>query len=140
MGRFAARRGFVSTVGSGLALYETALLSFGLVLGYLGLLRAPGPLVFWSLCVTLLLAFSLRGVGPLWKAARAALIRARPRVVDVFLVLAALAAFYVIGLQVARDWTIGTENFDGLAYHIPRALLWFWHGDFRPWPAPTWQQ
>src|SRR5436190_21759019 len=100
MGRFAARRGFVWTVVAGLALYGTALLSFGLVLRYLGLLRAPGPLVFWSLFVTLLLAFSLRGVGPLWKAARAALIRARPRVVDVFLVLAALAAFYVIGLQV----------------------------------------
>ena len=48
MGRFAPRRGVVWTIVAGLALYETALLTFGLLLGYLGLLRAPGPLVLWS--------------------------------------------------------------------------------------------
>jgi hypothetical protein len=140
MGRFAPRRGFVWTVVAGLALYETALLSFGLLLGYLGLLRAPGPLVFWCIVTALLLAFVLRGVGPAWKAARTALAGFRPRLVDALLGPAALMIAYLIGLQIARDWTVGTENFDSLAYHIPRALLWFWHGDLRPWPAATWQQ
>jgi hypothetical protein len=60
--------------------------------------------------------------------------------VDAGLAVAALLTAYLIGLQVARDWTAGTVNFDSLSYHIPRALLWAWHGDFRPWPAPVWQQ
>jgi hypothetical protein len=140
MGRFAPRRGLVWTVVAGLALYEFSLLFFGLILGYLGWLRAPGPLVFWSFVALLLIAFALRGVGPIWRAARAALFRVHSRPVDALFALAALASFYLIGIQVAHDWTVGTENFDSLAYHIPRALLWFWHGNFHPWPAATWQQ
>gem|GEM_PF-1864193 len=140
MGRFAPRRGVVWTIVAGLALYETALLTFGFLLGYLGLLRAPGPLVLWSFLGALLLALAVRNLGSTWKAARAALAGVRPRPVDAFLGLVVLATAYIIGLQVARDWTVGTVNFDSLSYHIPRALLWSWHGDFRPWPAPYWQQ
>jgi hypothetical protein len=140
IGRLAPRRGFVWTVVAGLALYEFSLLSFGLILGYLGLLRAPGPLVLWSIVAALLLGLAVRAVGPAWRAARAALAGARPRPVDALLGLAVLATFYLIGLQVARDWIIGTVDFDSLSYHIPRALLWTWHGGFRPWPAAVWQQ
>ena len=140
MGRFAPRRGVVWTVVAGLAVYEFSLLYFGFTLGYLGLLRAPGPLVFWSLVATLLLALAVRGAGPTWRAARAALRDVRPRPVDALLVLVILVALYLIAWQIAVDWIVGTQNFDSLSYHIPRALIWSWHGDFRPWPAAYWQQ
>jgi hypothetical protein len=140
MGRLAPRRGIVWTVVAGLALYESALLCFGLLLGYLGLLSAPWPLILWTLVAAILLALAVKGVGPAWTAARAALRGIRPRPLDAFLGLAALTTAYLIGLQVARDWTDGTVNFDSLSYHIPRALLWAWHGNFRPWPACVWHQ
>ena len=139
-GRLAPRRGFVWTVVAGLVLYQSVLLSVGLLLGHLGLLRAPWPLVFLSLVTALLLALAVKGAGPAVMAARAALTGIRPRAVDAGLGVAALITTYLIGLQVARDWTVGTVNFDSLSYHIPRALLWAWHGDFRPWPAAVWQQ
>ncbi|HEY3122550.1 MAG TPA: hypothetical protein VGK70_00635, partial [Thermoanaerobaculia bacterium] len=140
MGRFAPRRGVVWTIVAGLALYETSLLTFGFLLGYLGLLRAPGPLVLWSFVGALLLAVAVRNLGSTWRAARASLAGIRPRPVDACLGLVVLITAYLIGLQVARDWIVGTENFDSLSYHIPRAILWSWHGDFRPWPAAYWQQ
>jgi hypothetical protein len=139
-GRWAPRRGFVWTVVAGLAFYESALLSLGLLLGHLGLLRAPSPLVLYSLLTALLLALAVKGAVPTWRAALAALAGIKPRAMDVGIAAAALITVYLIGLQVARDWTYGTVNFDSLSYHIPRALLWSWHGDFRPWPAPVWQQ
>ncbi len=139
-GPLAPRRGFVWTIVAGLSLYQFVLLFVGLLLGHLGFLRAPWPLIFLSLVAALLLAPAVKGAGPAVRAARAALTGIRPRAVDAGLGVAALITTYLIGLQVARDWTIGTVNFDSLSYHIPRALLWAWHGDFRPWPAPVWQQ
>lgn len=139
-GRLAPRRGLVWTVVAGLALYESALLSIGLLLGHLGLLRAPRPLILFCFVTALLLALAVKGAGPTWRAARAALTGIKPRAVDLCFAAAALLTAYLIGLQVARDWIYGTVNFDSLSYHIPRALLWSWHGDFRPWPAPVWQQ
>jgi hypothetical protein len=140
MGRFAPCRGLVWTAVAGLALYEFCLLFFGLLLGYLGLLRAPGPLVFWGVVASALLAFSVKGVRPIGRAARAALSGVRPRPVDALLGLAAVIVAYLLGLQIAKDWTVGSTDFDGLAYHIPRALVWFWHGDFRPSLTPNWHQ
>jgi hypothetical protein len=140
MGRLAPRRGLVWIVVAGLALYESALLSVGLLLGHLGLLRAPRPLIIFSLVTAVLLALAVTGAAPAWKAARAVLARLKPRAVDVFFAAAAIMTVYLIGLQIARDWTLGTVNFDSLSYHIPRALLWSWHGSFRPWPAAVWQQ
>lgn len=140
VGRLAPRRGFLWMIVAGLALYETLLLSAGLLLGHLGLLRAPWPLVLFGLVTVLLLALAMKGAGSAWRAARAALAGIRLRVVDASLGVAALILAYLIGLQVGRDWTAGTVSFDSLSYHIPRALLWAWHGDFRPWPAAVWQQ
>src|SRR5258708_7092544 len=140
LGRLAPRRGFVWMAVAGLALYESALLFFGLLLGCLGGLRAPWPLGFWTLAAIVLAVFAARGAAPAGRAARSALAGVRPRPVDALVGVAALLIVYLIGLQIGRDWTAGTVNFDSLAYHIPRALLWSWHGDFRPWPAPEWQQ
>jgi hypothetical protein len=128
------------TVVAGLALYEASLLSFGLLLGYLGLLHSAESLVLWSLVAVLLLALAGSGVGPAWRAARTSLAGVRPRPVDVCLGLSALLMACMIGLQVAQDWTVGTLNFDSLSYHIPRALVWTWHGSFHPWQAGVWQQ
>ncbi len=139
-GRWAPRRGIVWTVVAGLALYESALMLFGLLLGSLDLLRGPGPLVLWSVVGVVLLAFAAKGARPALKAARSSLEAARVRPGDLLLGLAVLATAYLIGLQVGRDWTEGTASFDSLSYHIPRALLWAWHGSFRPWPTAVWQQ
>ena len=124
MGLLAPRRGFLWTVVAGVALYESALLYFGLLLGHLGLLRAPGPLILWTLVASLLLALALRGAGPARRAAWAAVADLRLRPVDICIGLAALTTAYLICLQVSRDWTIGTIDFDSLSYHIPRALVW----------------
>ena len=140
MGRLAPRRGIAWTVVAGLALYEFLLLSLGLLLGYLGLLRAPVPLILWSLVTVVLLALAVRGFGALRRAARGAMAGVRLRPMDAGIGLAALMMAYLIGLQIVRDWTHGTVDFDSLSYHVPRALLWTWHGDFRPWPAAVWQQ
>lgn len=140
LGRFAPRRGFVWMVVAGVALYESLLLFFGLLLGYAGGLRSPWPLRLWSLVAALLAVFAARGAVPAWKAARSALAGVRPRPADALVGVAALVTVYLVGLQIGRDWTAGTVNFDSLAYHIPRALFWSWQGDFRPWPAPEWQQ
>lgn len=139
-GRMATRRGCVWTVVAGLALYESALLIFGLLLGSLGLLRAPWPIVLWSLVAVVLLGLAARGARPAWNALRSALAAVHLRRGDLVLGLAALATAYLIGLQIARDWTEGTVSFDSLSYHIPRALQWARHGDFHPWPAARWQQ
>jgi hypothetical protein len=139
-GGLAPRRGFVWTVVAGMALYESALLCSGLLLGYLGLLREPGPLVFWILVTASLLFLAVRGAGPAWRAARGAVTDIELRALDLCLGAAAVITVYLIGLQVARDWIKGTENFDSLAYHIPRALQWAWHGNFRPYPTAEWQQ
>src|SRR6185369_15066846 len=140
LGRLAPRRGFVWMVVAGLALYESLLLFFGLLLGYAGGLRDPWPLRLWSLLAAVLAVFAARGAVPARKAARRALAGIRPRPVDALVGVAALITVSLIALQIGRDWTVGTVNFDSLAYHIPRALLWSWNGDFRPWPAPEWQQ
>jgi hypothetical protein len=140
MGRFAPRRGLAWTAVAGLALYGSSLLFFGLLLGYLGLLHAPGPLVFWTIGVSVLLVFAVKGIGPIARTARATLSGIRLRPVDVLLGLAAAMMAYLIGLQIRKDWTVGTTEFDSLAYHIPRALVWFWHGDFRPSLTPNWHQ
>lgn len=140
MGRFAPRRGVVWMVVAGLALYEFLLLSFGLLLGYLGLLGAPGPLVLWGLVAAVLLASAVRGVGPAWRAARAALAGVRLHPVDACLGLAVLAMAYLTCLQIARDWTEGSVSFDALTYHIPRALVWSWHGNVHPFPTADWHR
>ncbi len=139
-GRLALRRGIVWTVVAGLALYESALLVFGLLLGYVDLLEAPWPLALWCLAALALLGLAAWGVGPFWNAARAALASLRLRPGDAFLGLATLATAYLVGLQIARDWTEGAVTFDSLSYHIPRVLQWAWHGSFRPWPTAVWQQ
>ncbi len=139
-GRLAKSRGIVWTVVAGLALYESALLVFGLLLGYLGRLRAPWPLAFWCLAVLALLGLAAWGARAFWNAARAGLASLRPRPGDVFLGLGVLTTAYLVGLQIARDWTEGATAFDSLSYHIPRVLQWAWHGSFRPWPTAVWQQ
>jgi len=140
MGGFASRRGVVWMIVAGLAVYEASLMAFGYLLGYLGLLRAPGPLVLWSVVGTLLLVLAVRNLGSTGRAARAALAGARLRPVDACLGAVILLMAYLIALQVTQDWIEGTANFDSLSYHIPRALQWSWHGDFRSWPAAYWQQ
>jgi hypothetical protein len=140
MGRLAARRGIVYAAVAGLALYESGLLSTGLLLGYLGMLRAPTPLLVWGSAALALLAFAVAGFRSFCRAARAALTGARPRPVDALLAISALVAGYLVMRQVAQDWIIGTWNFDSLAYHIPRALQWSWHGDYREQAVPQWQQ
>ncbi len=136
----ARRRGILWIVVAGLAMYESVLLASGLFLGSVGLLRAPAPLVLWSVVAAGFLVLAARGAGSVWAAGRSALHGVRLRPVDLLLGPAALATALLMGLQVARDWIEGTIAFDALSYHIPRVLLWARHGDFRPTLSPVWQQ
>jgi hypothetical protein len=73
MERFASGRRLAGTAVAGLAVYGFSVLFFGVLLGYLGLVRAPGPLVFWTIGMSVFLVFAVRGVGPIARTARAAL-------------------------------------------------------------------
>lgn len=142
-GRGAARRGVLFTAVAGPALYQAILLGVGLALGHLSLLAAPVPLVVLGVVATGLVPLARSGsrelgvaLAPHLAAARRALGSADGRLLALG---AALATSFLL-LAAAQDWTVGTTQIDGLTYHVPRALLWGWHGDFSPWPASQWQQ
>jgi len=87
----------------------------------------------------LLLVAGIAGAPSLMQAIRA--VRYRPMWKDIPIVAA--IALLILNLHrqvVGVDWSLGTGSFDSLGYHIPRALLWSWHGNFKPWRASVFQQ
>lgn len=70
LGRSAPRRCLAWTV-AGLALYAAALLSVGLLLGYLGFLHTPVSLALWTLVAGLFFGLAATGAGPVWRTVRA---------------------------------------------------------------------
>ena len=87
----------------------------------------------------ILVVMALGGIAPLLRTIRLGF-QWHPRLIDVPLALATLLALALVATQVAFDWIVGTGQFDALVYHIPRALLWSWHGGFDPWRTAQWEQ
>ncbi len=139
LGSAAPRRGVVWTIVAGLSLYQILLLCIPLTLGHLSVLSSATMRATLGAASAVLLWMALRGTVPLFRTACAAL-RWHPRLIDAPLGAAALLVFAFFAIQVVSDWTVGAGQFDALVYHIPRALLWSWHGGFEPWRTAEWTQ
>ncbi len=68
------------------------------------------------------------------------LIRYKPMWIDIPIVTGVALLLSNLHHEVVHDWSIGPVFFDSVHYHIPRALLWSWHGNLKPWRAQVWQQ
>lgn len=137
-GRCAPSRGFAWCVVAGLAAYETTLLCTALVLGHLEILFPP----YYSGVL-----FTAGGIAALFAiAALPAIVRAiasiryRPKLVDPLIAGGLYLFGHITYWAIRFDWTEGPAFFDSLAYHIPRTLMWSWHGNFHPWATAVWHQ
>lgn len=131
--------GGLSGAIAGLLVWQAAVTGSGLLLGHLGLLE---PFAFGAVhaafvlaCAGLLARPGANGPGQLRPLGRILRTR-RGRV------LAALGGLVLAALLVptVEALAFGIRDFDGLAYHVPRALLWARHGGFVPFETPIWHQ
>ena len=137
-GRCAPTRGLAWCVVVGLAAYETTLLCTALVLGHLEILFPP----YYS--TVLFAAAAITGLCAIWSlpsTLRAITsVRFKPKFVDLLIAISVFLFFGVTYISFLFDWTEGPNFFDSLAYHIPRVLMYSWHGNFHPWPTAVWHQ
>jgi hypothetical protein len=92
----------------------------------------------FSLVAIILGVISIRNVPALISSLKA--IRYRPAWVDLLLIACVWNSIKLIDVSLVNDWSTGTASFDGLNYHIPRALVWSWQGSFEPTGTNIWQQ
>jgi hypothetical protein len=137
-GRCAPSRGFAWCVVAGLAAYETTLLCAALVLGHLEILFPPiysKVLLAAGSVAALCAAYSLPAL------VRTCLsIRYKPKLVDLLIAGSLYLFGHITYWAFWFDWTEGPTFFDSVAYHIPRTLMWSWHGNFHPWATAVWHQ
>jgi hypothetical protein len=137
--RYASKHGFSWCLVAGLVMYQVSLFTITLSLGHLGLLA---PVYYRTVMVALSGILVLAGAAGAPSLIRAiGAIRYTPTWMDIPVV--ACVAVLLLNLHrqvVGVDWSLGTGSFDSLGYHIPRALLWSWHGNFEPWRASVFQQ
>jgi hypothetical protein len=126
------------SVVAGLAVYEVFLFFTALLLGHLGVLDGPWYRIIFATATALALIGGCRKLPAVFSALKQ--IRYRPHYADILVVLCVLRAMQLLHNEWHNDWSYGTPSYDGLHYHIPRALQWLWHGDFRPYPTTIWQQ
>lgn len=136
--RAATSRGLLWITVSGITLYHVTNLTLALVLGSLGVLT---PLVYRGAILALMVGFLLSGLG----GARILLsevrrIRYSPQWVDLIIAVALLVAAWNIYVEYRFGWARGPVYFDAAHYHIPRALLWSWHGTIDPFDTSEWVQ
>jgi hypothetical protein len=137
-GRSAPKRGFAWCIVAGVAVYQAAIILPLLILGHLEILF---PIYFRSALLSVAgvaLGFTLLSVPSLFRSLAA--IRYRPKFVDI-LILVSVALFLRINFwEIRNDWNDGATTFDSLAYHIPRVIMWSWHGNFHPYQTAIWHQ
>lgn len=133
-----SRYGFAWAGLAGIALYEVILLTTPLILGHLEYLH---PHVYRAAYVGVAGLLACRGIfclKPLFKALIS--IRYRPQWIDPVIVLCLYTFGAIAVYELVRAWKGGPPEFDTIGYHVPRAMLWTWHGNFRPWVTAIWQQ
>jgi len=123
---------------AGVAVYQTTIFCSTVVLGHLEILFPPYYRVALASVAVVALVFSLISLPAWWRATTS--IRYRPAWVDIIIAFIVGTFLYTTWLEIKFDWTHGPEFFDSMAYHVPRALLWSWHGNFHPWRTAVWQQ
>ena len=133
-----ARYGFMWAGLAGIALYQVILFTTPLALGMIGSLDQS---IFRIVYVGLAAALAIRGLFCVWPLIKAVgKIRYRPQIVDLFI----CGCFYLFGsilvYELVRAWKWGPSEYDAISYHIPRAMLWSWHGNLVPWATANWQQ
>lgn len=137
-GRCAPTRGFAWCIVAGLAAYETTLLSTALILGHLEILFPANysKVLFAAGGVAALFAvWSLPAI-----VRTVAAIRYKPKWVDLFIAVGIYLFGHITYWAFLFDWTEGPSFFDSVAYHIPRTMMWSWHGNFHPWATAVWHQ
>ncbi len=137
-GQAFSKRGFVWSCLAGIVTYQVALFLLPMFLGHA---RILSPTVYRSAFVLLTLAtavLSLRSIPSMLRCA--ASIRYSFSWLDLLIVpsffMAVLTQYFIW----VEDWSVGTIAFDSVGYHITRALLWLWHGNFDAWRTANWHQ
>lgn len=123
---------------AGLTFYQVYLFLVSLTLGHLGLLGGGAYRACFAVASGAALLVALYKLPAIVSELRA--IRYKPNWRDIPVILCILSALQLIHYQWHKDWTWGTPGYDGMHYHIPRALQWLWHGDFRPYWTPIHHQ
>jgi hypothetical protein len=133
------RLGALDGALAGLLAWQAIVTGGGLLLGQAGLLR---PLPFAAIHAGLALVFAGLLVRPSPGGPSPARPLARILPTRRGRALAFLAGLVLLGLLVptVEALVLGIRDFDGLAYHVPRALFWARNGGFVPFETPDWHQ
>lgn len=134
----AASRGFAWCCVAGIALYEILLFLLGTISGNLGLIAPEHYRWSFSFAFIVLALLTIKNIPLLFSTL--VKIRYRPSWIDPILLGCVWYAALLIDGSLVHDWSTGTYSFDGLNYHIPRALVWAWQGSFAPTATNIWQQ
>jgi hypothetical protein len=137
-GRSAPSRGLAWCIVAGTATYQAILIIALLTLGHLEILFPPHYTAVIGTSAAIALMFTLISI-PSWYRALAA-IRYRPKFVDLLLLITIVLFLRMTWWEVRVDWTEGATTFDSLAYHIPRVMMWSWHGNVHPYQTAIWHQ
>jgi hypothetical protein len=125
----------------GIALYEVYLFLLSLVLGHVGLLEVRNYRVAFVLGALGFLLAAFWRLPHIWRWCRnLTSIRYRPKLADPIILASLATCGYIVRTKFYTDWLYGTPSYDSLHYHIPRAFIWSWQGNFAPFPANIWQQ
>jgi hypothetical protein len=140
---FVQGRGFLWCIVAGTALYHVLNFTIPLVLGNLGFLL---PNHYSAVMITVSVVLVAIGAYSLQKAVwsgglreRISALRFRPHWFDIPILLAVAQAFKNVGIEHRFGWVEGPGFFDAANYHVPRALMWSWHGNMEPYMTPVWQ-
>jgi hypothetical protein len=123
---------------AGVAVYQATIFCSTVILGHLEVLFPPYYRGALFAVAAVALAPSLLSI-PTWCRGIKA-IRYRPQWVDIIIALTVGTFLYTTWLEIKFDWTHGPQFFDSMSYHVPRALMWSWHGNFHPWRTAVWHQ
>lgn len=132
------RYGFIWAGLAGLTLYQVINLTTPLLLGNLRHLEVPVFRVVYLAIGAILAARAIFGARALFVAVSS--LRYRPKWVDPFLLACVALGLNLWLNQLFDAWRSGPAEFDANNYHIPRALMWSWHGNFDGWGTSIWQQ
>ena len=128
---------FLRSVVAGIALYETLIFVLPLTLGNVGILTTSYYRTGFATASCIILLIALTRLTSVGRAISQ--IRYKPNWRDIPTILCLGTAIQLVHNEWYNDWTWGTPSYDGMHYHIPRAFMWIWHNDFRPYSTVIWQ-
>jgi hypothetical protein len=138
MMRLISAKGFAWCVLAGISLYQVTLYALNMALGHLRLLSQDTyRALFLTLSLTLFVIALVNTKSLVRDLMR---VRYSPHWIDLLIAPSLIMTALTIYFQMVRDWSVGAHHFDSLNYHIPKALHWFWQGNFDGWRTAVWQQ